>query len=859
MPVLIRSGTGTLYAKYLAQHNLLPPPLPPPPPPHSVVGLAPPVPPPPFTHLADRSHSVSSPMPIPSSPFSPSTPSPCPSSYQSPAALSSPLPAPPPPLRAPPPPVPLFHASSNPLPPATPVDPSSSPPSLPTKPSSLRTHRPPPLVPSLPSTLPPNLSPPPLPPSLAVTPPQAPTLPSNAFSTHLHHVPDVITAHAQASLLLTKRCRSFFHAYAALQARHAADVERLVAHEMGKLTGLSEEDLGGAGRVWQSLLMKVGMQAVLQSGLGSDVSMQCGEVLERFEQVGLTMSRDYDAEVKRHTAAMDRVQVMVAKEREVTRQALASLAHRKERGDEGLAGHAAAMLSGGVDGARRKALRCCEGYMRVIDTANVAHQLYHQHELPTLLTQVQSLEEMRLQSTHAALSTFASLHSAHSKALIALSGDIKGLVSSISAEQDVKDFIARTIQQHGPPLPSQPFAFDCSITANELKQEIDAEEKAAPQATSHPAIPKPRPSLFYASLEGVIEYEKATLDDAKEGPAAVSATYPSNVPRILPVLIAAIEELGGPTSEGIFRLSVSSDELHAVRKRLEGGDYRLSNVNNPHVPAAVLKAWLRDLSSPLIPFACYERAIELGKVAPSSLFDSQPPHPQLPALLSLLQSIPPLNRRVLFYLLCFLHRLTLPPCVEQSRMTQFNLAVVFAPTLLRSEGNEAVAMLQQSKHACGFIQLLMDSVGRGGVGWEEERAWKARAEVSANHPTKQRGSVPPPLPAEFAAYLSPHHSPPPSPGVVGGRVQSSLSFAEQHAAHAPRPPTPDAAAAAVVVHGLAGVKGRAASEWLEGKELPAHWQATLDPASGEVYYFSTVTGETQWTRPGGDGTADRMA
>ena len=663
-------------------------------------------------------------------------------------------------------------------------------------------------------------------------------------------MPDVITAHAHSSLLLTKRCRSFFHSYAQLQARHAADVERLVQHEMGKLSAIEEEELGGAGRVWQSVLMKVGMQGVLQAGLGADVAMQCGEVLERFETVGLSMSHEHEAEVRRHTAAMDKAHMMVAKERETTRQALASLAHRKEKGEEGgIAGQAAAMLSGGVDGARRRALKACEGYIRVIDTANVAHTLYHQ-QLPTLLTQMQSLEEMRLQSTHAALTTFAALHSSHSKGLTALSADIRGLASSISAELDVKDFISRTIQQHGPPLPSQPFHYDCSITANELRQEIDADEKTAHTAAPHAHTPaKPRPSLFYATLEGVMEYEKATLDDNKEGSPTSGCPHPSDIPRILSVLIAAIEELGGPTSEGIFRLSVSSDELLAVRRRLEGGDYStaMSHVSSPHVPAAVLKAWLRDLSSPLIPFTCYERAIELGKLAPSTLLDSQPPHPQLPTLLSLIHSIPPLNRRVLFTLLSFLHRLTLPPCVEQSRMTQYNLAVVFSPTLLRSDSNDAATLLQHSKHSCNTIALLIDSVGRG-VGWDDERAWKARHEAKATH-AKHRGSVPPPLPAGYAGYLSPQHSPPPSPGVVGGRVQQGLSFAEQHAAHAPRPATPETVGGAVVVHGLAGVEGREGWPGPEGRELPAQWKAALDSASGDAHFVSQLTGEAQWTHP----------
>ena len=606
---------------------------------------------------------------------------------------------------------------------------------------------------------------------------------------------------------------------------------------MGKLSQLGEEAVSGAGRVWQTLLMKLGMEGVLQAGLGSDVHMQCMEVLERFEQVGGSMSRDYEVEVKRQAGVMDKLYATVDNQREVTRQALASLSHRKEKEHhDGLAGQAAAILHGGVEGARRKALKNCEAYQKVIDSSNVVHHQLHSHDLPTLLTQMQSLEEMRLQSLHTALSTFSSLHSSHGKAVVALSGDIKSLVQSVQAEADIREFISRTIQQHGPPLPSQPFYYDCSITPNELRQEIEAEDKVSQSSTSE----KLRPSLFYTSLEGVMEYERARFEEKKEVTAA-SPSYPPDIPRILPVLIAAIERLGGPTSEGIFRLSVSTDELHAVRKTLERGDYLLSSIDNPHVPAAVLKAWLRDLSSPLIPFSCYDRAIELGKLSPAQVFDAPSPNP----LSVLLQSIPSLNRRVLLYLLTFLHRLTLPPWVEQSRMTQSNLAVVFSPTLLRSEGNEAVVMMRDSKWGCAFIALLMECVGRG-VGWEEERQWKAKWEAKAVG-LQHRGSVPPPVPAE---YLSPHTSPPPSPGLVGGRVHSGMSFADQHAVHAPHRAVGESDGGAGGERGgLPQTQHTKTALSSECEALPLNWLSRLDPASGVVYYFNSVTGESQWTHP----------
>jgi len=34
------------------------------------------------------------------------------------------------------------------------------------------------------------------------------------------------------------------------------------------------------------------------------------------------------------------------------------------------------------------------------------------------------------------------------------------------------------------------------------------------------------------------------------------------------------------------------------------------------------------------------------------------------------------------------------------------------------------------------------------------------------------------------------------------------------------------------------------------QELPPGWSVQTDPSNGRVYYYSSVTGETSWTRPG---------
>jgi hypothetical protein len=146
---------------------------------------------------------------------------------------------------------------------------------------------------------------------------------------------------------------------------------------------------------------------------------------------------------------------------------------------------------------------------------------------------------------------------------------------------------------HGPAADFKPFEYDLSITPEDLQ----------PQNFNTKA------SLFNTTFEGVMRYQSKRLG------AEVAATY--DVPRIVPALIAAVEREGGATTEGIFRISASTDDLHALKKQLESGNYDIK-CNSPHIPAALLKSWLRDSAEPLIPYALYNECIALGRELASS-------------------------------------------------------------------------------------------------------------------------------------------------------------------------------------------------------------------------------------------------
>lgn len=176
-----------------------------------------------------------------------------------------------------------------------------------------------------------------------------------------------------------------------------------------------------------------------------------------------------------------------------------------------------------------------------------------------------------------------------------------------------------------------------------------------------------------------------------------------SVPLILPALIARIKELHGESELGIFRISVGKDELDSLRRQLDvDRNYDLSSVSNPHVCAALLKEWLRGSEEPLIGKEFYDAAINSVKGANQSN----------PTVLSdLFSQFPPLNQRILLELSSLASFISTPAYAEKNKMTMENLAIVFAPSLLRCVSTDPYTLLENSKYETKFTASCMRKIG----------------------------------------------------------------------------------------------------------------------------------------------------
>nr|XP_014130777.1 rho GTPase-activating protein 39-like [Zonotrichia albicollis] len=94
-----------------------------------------------------------------------------------------------------------------------------------------------------------------------------------------------------------------------------------------------------------------------------------------------------------------------------------------------------------------------------------------------------------------------------------------------------------------------------------------------------------------------------------------------------------------PPPSHLHRVPGDIDEVNALKLQVD--QWKIpTGLEDPHVPASLLKLWYRELEEPLIPHEFYERCIS---------------HYESPeAAVAVVQALPRINRMVLCYLIRFL-------------------------------------------------------------------------------------------------------------------------------------------------------------------------------------------------------------
>lgn len=187
------------------------------------------------------------------------------------------------------------------------------------------------------------------------------------------------------------------------------------------------------------------------------------------------------------------------------------------------------------------------------------------------------------------------------------------------------------------------------------------------------------------------------------------------LPWILTTLGQKLLDTDGAVTEGIFRCAADHDLIAQLRLEIDCVDFRkigdakqikslLSNVQDSHVIAGLLKLFFRQLTEPVFPTHLYELCLQSSQ-------DGQK------ACRVFNDHLPNLNKDVAAYLIRLLQHLSKPEQVVHTKMDNSNLAMVWAPNLLRAPHREDASQgLGDSKWSISNWGLEDSSGANGACG-----------------------------------------------------------------------------------------------------------------------------------------------
>jgi len=185
----------------------------------------------------------------------------------------------------------------------------------------------------------------------------------------------------------------------------------------------------------------------------------------------------------------------------------------------------------------------------------------------------------------------------------------------------------------------------------------------------------------------------------------------TEVPIVLTTLCQGIRDMGGLTTEGIFRISVDSGMLSALRAQFNAGNFSLDLMKgDPHAAACLLKMWLRALPDPVLPRTVYAETIEaFHRIGGPGKFGEE-------ACLKVYRQLNAPYQALLKTLL----QLCLDVVAKTSvnRMTLEALSVVFTPCFFDpsscSDPNLIITQSrQEQKFLVDFLTILCDKLSSG--------------------------------------------------------------------------------------------------------------------------------------------------
>ncbi|EFA83668.1 pleckstrin domain-containing protein [Heterostelium album PN500] len=202
----------------------------------------------------------------------------------------------------------------------------------------------------------------------------------------------------------------------------------------------------------------------------------------------------------------------------------------------------------------------------------------------------------------------------------------------------------------------------------------------------------PNQQVFGVDLETLVNSQ------ADRKPQIESPNCPKDLPFVVVETIGWLETHNAIAEEGLFRIPGNGQQIQLIKKDYNEGKADLSKFTNAdiHTIAGVLKLYLRELPEPLFIWRYYSTFIKVIK-NPDFL-------QRLLHLRMLIYGLPKVNRDLVLFMMTFLNKVSSNCSVN--KMTSTNLAVVFAPNILRHQKESLNQIMEDSTHEISYISKV---------------------------------------------------------------------------------------------------------------------------------------------------------
>jgi len=172
--------------------------------------------------------------------------------------------------------------------------------------------------------------------------------------------------------------------------------------------------------------------------------------------------------------------------------------------------------------------------------------------------------------------------------------------------------------------------------------------------------------------------------------------FSHTVPKLVDEVLNYLELKMAFKEEGFFRVSGDLKEIWEIKKKYEQNKPVMLSKYNIHTVGGSLKQYLRDLQDPLFTFDLYDCFVAAVRIA-----DERGKEHCIKQGLNLL---PPCNKEIARRLFAFFKLIT--ENTETTKMNAKNVAIVFAPSLIRPEVETLETMMSEDTKL--LLEILIE-------------------------------------------------------------------------------------------------------------------------------------------------------